>query len=66
MLEEEQSDEDGKEEGDGEVLIKRPHSRAVKGKRRHQRLDGEDPRTDALAQQIQKVCDHSRREGNVG
>lgn len=41
MLEEEEGDEDGKEEGDGEVLIERPHRGAVKeeGDKTKQRLD---------------------------
>lgn len=43
VLEEEQGDEDGKEEGDGEVLVECSHCRAVKVKtketRQNKRLD---------------------------
>ena len=41
VLEEEEGDEDGKEEGDGEVLVKCPHCRAGKDKedKNKQRLD---------------------------
>lgn len=37
MLEEEQRDEDGEEEGDGEVLVERPHCGPV-----WRRREGED------------------------
>lgn len=36
MLEEEDGDEDGKEEGNGEVLIQSPHRRAVNETRRQE------------------------------
>lgn len=39
VLEKEDSDEDGKEEGNGEVLIQRPHCRAVKVKTKEARLN---------------------------
>lgn len=41
VLEEEEGDEDGKEEGDGEVLIQCPHCRAktVRTKRQNKTLD---------------------------
>lgn len=39
VLEKEDSDEDGKQEGNGEVLIQRPHRRAVKVKTKETRLN---------------------------
>lgn len=50
VLEEEESDEDGKEEGNGEVLVQRPHCRAerVKTKETRQNKSLEKPHIDAV------------------
>lgn len=48
VLEEEERDEDGKEESNGEVLIKGPHSRTVKGGKKRRQKQFEDPHTDVL------------------
>lgn len=78
VLEEEESDEDGKEEGNGEVLIKCPHCRAVKVKTKETKQQVrlriptdalQVPETRLLLPPNEKVtypvCAHSRREGNI-
>lgn len=66
VLEEEESDEDGEEEGDGEVLVERSH--CGPGKKRRNMVMDRSPPLPPRAQQADgdvtvscpQFCDHSR------